>query len=153
MPVRKVVHEEGAPLGRGVKALLLILAGGAVVAATLLPSADARILAPLGAALLLAAGAFATMRFRLTEEGLEARMLPVIYRVGYGEIEGVELTEVPWYAGWGLRLMPGRKLAFVSRYGRAVRVRKSRGMFREVLMTPEEPERFAERLRMMAKKA
>ncbi|NOZ82292.1 MAG: hypothetical protein GXN98_00500 [Euryarchaeota archaeon] len=143
-------YEERAPLSRGILALIAV-GGGVLITAVLLSLAGAVQLPPgvaVGGAavLLLALGSFASMRFRLTESELEARMFPVSYRVRYGDIERVELGEVPWYAGWGLRVL-GRKLAFVSRHGKAVWIkRRGDGVFREVIVTPREPERFAEML-------
>ena len=89
------------------------------------------------------------MSFRVGEDSLEARMPPVVYRVKFRDIEGVEVVSLPWYIGWGLRVM-GRRLAFVSRRGRAVSIKKRRGFFRELVLTVQNPERFAETVKSRA---
>ncbi len=146
-------YEERAPISRGVVALLLAGVSAALLG-TLLSLAGVLEAPPVplaGAAFLLglAAASFAGMRFRAGSEHVEAWMFPVRYRVGYGEVEGVDVVELPWYWGWGLRVL-GRRLAFVSRHGRAVRIRKRQGVFRELLLTVREPERFAELVRLRA---
>lgn len=84
---------------------------------------------------------FFQMKFRITEEGVEAVMPPFSYHVLFSEIKEVNTKDIPWYIGWGLRIW-GRRIAFVSMHKKAVRVEKESGFFRALLLTTKNPDEF-----------
>ncbi|MEE8168370.1 MAG: hypothetical protein V3T58_05815 [Candidatus Hydrothermarchaeales archaeon] len=90
---------------------------------------------------------FFNMRFRITTDGVEAVMVPFTFRVPYGEIKEVHVIEkIPWYVGWGLRIWR-RRLAYVSMHKSAVAIEKKKGIFTTLVLTTEDPEKFAEMIR------
>ena len=89
---------------------------------------------------------FFSMKFRITDSGVEAVMPPFRYSVPFSDIKEVKTIEnIPWYVGWGMRLW-GRRLAFVSMRKSAVAIEKKRGFFRKLVLTTREPEEFARRI-------
>lgn len=90
----------------------------------------------------LAMWSFFSMKFRITNNVVEAVMPPFKYRVPFSGIKEVRtIDNIPWYVGWGLRLW-GRRLAFVSMRKRAVVIEKKRGFFRKLVLTTRNPEEF-----------
>lgn len=91
----------------------------------------------LGGALFIYLGLIATTEGRITESALEVRVLgKVARRVPFTEIEEVHrrgaLIHEPW-AG--------------PKFWNAITVRRRRGLFRNLVLTPDDPDRFVERLR------
>lgn len=84
---------------------------------------------------------FFKMKFRITEDGVEAVMTPFSYRVLFSEIKEVSTTDIPWYVGWGLRIW-GRRLAFVSMHKRSVKIEKENGLFKALVLTTRNPDEF-----------
>ena len=85
---------------------------------------------------------FFNIKFRITTDGVEAAMPPFKYRIPFSEIKEVKTIEdIPWYAGWGLRLW-GRGLAFISMRKSAVLIEKEKGFFRKLILTTQNPEEF-----------
>jgi hypothetical protein len=84
---------------------------------------------------------FYRMRFRITTEGVWASMPPFSYGVKYSEIERVYIDKTPFWMGWGLRLW-WRRIAFVSRHGSAVVIRKKEGVFRTFMLSSRGPDKF-----------
>jgi magnesium-transporting ATPase (P-type) len=84
---------------------------------------------------------FFKMKFRITEESVEAVMPPFSYRVLFSEIKEVSTTGIPWYVGWGLRIW-GRRLAFVSMHKKAVKIQKENGFFKALVLTTGDPDDF-----------
>ena len=81
------------------------------------------------------------MKFRITEESVEAVMPPFSYRVLLSEIKEINTTDIPWYTNWGLRKQ-GRKLSFVSMHKKAVKIEKENGFFRTLVLTVRDPDKF-----------
>ncbi|MCZ7398692.1 MAG: hypothetical protein O8C62_03265 [Candidatus Methanoperedens sp.] len=89
---------------------------------------------------------FFSIKFRITNDGVEAVMPPFKYRIPFSEIKEMKTIEdIPWYAGWGLRLW-GRRLAFISMRKSAVLIEKKKGFFRKLILTTQNPEEFIKRL-------
>ena len=55
------------------------------------------------------------------------------------------IENIPWYAGWGLRMW-GRRLAFISMRKSALLIEKKKGFFRKLILTTQNPEDFIKRL-------
>lgn len=90
---------------------------------------------------------FFSIKFRITKDGVEAVMPPFKYSIPFSEIKEVKTIEdIPWYAGWGLRMW-GRRLAFVSMRKSAVEIERKRGFFRRLVLTTRNPEEFAKIVR------
>ncbi len=106
-----------------------------------------KVLAAVTAIAAFAFWSFFNMRFRITTEGVEAVMTPFTSRVSYRDIREVHVIDkIPWYVGWGLRIW-GRRLAYVSMHKPAVAIEKKKGIFKTLVLTTEDPERFAEMIR------
>jgi hypothetical protein len=89
---------------------------------------------------------FFKMKFRITEENVEAVMPPFSYRVLFSEIKEVTTIDIPWYVGWGLRVW-GRRLAFVSMHKKAVKIEKEHGFFKALVLTTRNPDEFVKIVR------
>lgn len=100
----------------------------------------------------LAMWGFFSMKFRITDSGVEAVMPPFRYRLPFSEMGDVTtIDEIPWYVGWGLRLW-GRGLAFVSMHKQAVVIDKKSGVFRRLILTTQNPDEFAGMVKEKMKK-
>lgn len=89
---------------------------------------------------------FFSMKFGITDNGVEAVMPPFKYIIPFTEIKEVKtIDNIPWYAGWGLRMW-GRRLAFISMRKSAVLIEKNKGFFRKLILTTQNPEEFIKRL-------
>jgi hypothetical protein len=91
----------------------------------------------IGGALFVYLGLIATTEGRITETALEVRVLgKVVRRVPFTEVEEVHrrgaLIHEPW-AG--------------PKFWNAVTVRRRRGLLRNLVLTPDDPDRFVQRLR------
>ncbi len=88
---------------------------------------------------------FFSIKFRITNDGVEAVMPPFKYRIPFSEIKEMKtIGDIPC-AGWGVRLW-GRRLAFISMRKSAVLIEKKRGFFRKLILTTQNPEDFIKRL-------
>ena len=144
------MHEEKAPFSAPIIALLLgsvVLLGIASIlsfAGIYKPAEAFDVLALTTAIIAIAALSFFNMRFRVTTEGVEASMFPFTHRVAYDNIDRVHVIDkIPWYVGWGLRIWK-RRLAFVSTHKSAVAVEKKKGIFKTLVLTTSDPEKFIE---------
>jgi hypothetical protein len=89
---------------------------------------------------------FFSIKFRITNIGVEAVMPPIKYSIPFSEIKEMKtIGDIPWYAGWGVRMW-GRRLAFISMRKSAVLIEKKRGFFRKLILTTQNPEEFIKRL-------
>ncbi|MFH1057031.1 MAG: hypothetical protein V1717_04545 [Candidatus Micrarchaeota archaeon] len=71
---------------------------------------------------------------------------PFSYRIRKNEIEkAFILKKIPFWAGWGIRLWwwDGLTLAFVSEHKPSLYVVKKTGLFKRVVFSVSEPEKFA----------
>ncbi len=90
---------------------------------------------------------FFSIKFRITNDGVEAVMPPFKYSIPFSEIKEMKtIGDIPWYAGWGVRLW-GRRLAFISMRKSAVSIEKKKGFFRKLILTTQNPEEFIKRLK------
>ncbi len=159
---KSAVYEENAPYSNSIK---LIITLGFVMLSFLYSSAVfghyfGLQKAPEQAqfALLFAASLYAlvmwgffSMKFRITDNGVEAVMPPFKYSIPFSEIKEMKTIEdFPWYAGWGLRMW-GRRLAFNSMRKNAVLIEKNKGFFRKLILTTQNPEEFIKRVKMEMK--
>jgi hypothetical protein len=155
---KSVVHEESAPYSNSIKFILTL---GFSVLAFLYSSAIfghyfGLQKAPEQAqfALLFAASLYAfvmwgffSIKFRITNDGVETVMPPFKYGIPFSEIKEVKTIEnIPWYVGWGVRLW-GRRLAFISMRKSAVLIEKNNGFFRKLILTTQNPEEFIKKLK------
>lgn len=91
---------------------------------------------------------FFSIKFRITINDVEVVMPPFKYRILFSEIKEIKIMEnIPWYAGWGLRLW-GRGLAFISMRKSAVLIEKKSGLFRKLILTTQNPEEFIKKLKV-----
>ncbi len=148
-----IVYEESAPYSNSIKAIITLVF--AVLAFSYFFAVFGHLVgsrkAPEQAqsALLLAASIYAlvmrgffSMKFRITDTGVEAIMPPFKYSIPFSEIKEVKTIEnIPWYVGWGVRLWR-RRLAFVSMRKSAVEIEKKSGFFRQLVLTTQNPGEF-----------
>lgn len=153
-----VVYEEKAPYSNTIK--LVITLGLFVLAFSYLFAVFGHFFglenAPEQAqfALLLAVSLYAlvmwgffSMRFRITDNGIEAVMPPFKYSIPFSEIKDVRTIEnIPWYVGWGVRMW-GRRFTLISMRKSAVEIEKKSGFFREIILTTQDPDGFIKRLK------
>lgn len=149
------MHEESAPHSKTIRAIFLgaILFMSFATALSFLgiykSSEASPVLVAVTGILAFAYCSFFNMRFRITSEGVEAVMTPFIYRVPFGEITEVRVIEkIPWYIGWGMRIW-GRRLFFVSIHKPAVEIKKKEGVFRTLVLTTSDPEKFIKKYKTL----
>lgn len=153
-----VIHEEKAPYSNTIKSIvvlgLFVLAvsyffavfGGHFGLENAPEQAQFVLLLAVSLYALIMWGFF-SMKFRITDSGVEAVMPPFRYGIPFSGIKEVKTIEnIPWYIGWGVRLW-GRRLAFVSMRKSAVMIEKKSGFFRRLVLTTREPEEFARRVK------
>ncbi|MCZ7392641.1 MAG: hypothetical protein ABOK23_10920 [Candidatus Methanoperedens sp.] len=148
---KTTVYEEKAPYSNTIK---LVMVSGLVSLAFLCfiavfgkapEQAEFVLLLTVSVSALVTWGFF-SIKFRITNDGVEAVMPPFKYSIPFSEIKEMKTIEdVPWYAGWGLRLW-GRRLAFISMRKSAVLIEKKSGFFRKLILTTQNPEEFIKRL-------
>jgi len=149
--LQSTVYEEKAPYSNTIK---LVMVSGLFLLAFFYFIAVFRKPEQAEFALLLAVSisvlvtwSFFNIKFRITTDGVEAAMPPFIYRIPFSEIKEIKTIEdIPWYAGWGLRLW-GRGLAFISMRKSAVLIEKEKGFFRKLILTTQNPEEFIKKLK------
>lgn len=154
---KRIVYEEKAPFSKTIRLLMAlifsILALSIVIAffgnyfgLEKEPFEGQFILILVVMILSFVVSGFFKMKFRITEESVEAVMPPFSYRILFSEIKEVNTTDIPWYFGWGLRIW-GRRLAFVSMHKKAVKIEKENGLFRALLLTTRDPDGFVKIVR------
>lgn len=153
---KTTVYEEKAPYSNAIK--LVMMSGLFSLAILYIIATFAKAPEQAESALLLVISitalvtwSFFNITFRITNDGVEAVMPPFKYRIPFSEIKEMKTIEdIPWYAGWGLRMW-GRGLAFISMYKSAVLIEKKKGFFRKLILTTQNPEEFIKRLAMEMK--
>jgi hypothetical protein len=152
-----VIYKEKAPYSYSIK---LIMALGFLILAFAYSSAvfgnfglqkapeQAQFVLLLAASIYaLAMWGFFSMKFRITDSGVEAVMPPFKYSIPFSEIKDIRTIEnIPWYVGWGVRIW-GRRLAFVSMRKSAVEIEKKSGFLRKIILTSQDPDRFIKKLK------
>lgn len=156
--MKSTVYEENAPYSNSIK--LIITLGFAVLAFSYFfavfghfvgfgkvpEQAQFTLLFAVSIYALIMWGFF-SMKFRITDSGVEAVMPPLKYGIYFSDIRDVKIIEnIPWYIGWGVRLW-GRRLAFVSMRKSAVAIEKKNGFFRTIILTTQNPEEFIRRIK------
>jgi hypothetical protein len=153
---KTTIYEEKAPYSNTIK--LVMLSGLFILAILYLIGTFAKAPEQAEFVLLLVvlATAFVTwsffsIRFRITNVGVEAVMPPFKYSIPFSEIKEMKTIEdIPWYAGWGVRLL-GRRLAFISMRKSAVLIEKNKGFFRKLILTTQNPDEFIRIVKMEMK--
>lgn len=103
------------------------------------------------------------MRIKLFEDRLEISFWPFRYSIELDEIEGIEIVDdIPWYVGWGLRITPARliskesmdgwALCFLAHHGRCILIRRKRGFWRTIVISPRDADRLASILEGLMKR-
>lgn len=153
LPNKTTVYEEKAPYSNTIK---LVMVSGLFILAILYfiavfgkaPEQAEFVLLLVVSITALVTWSFFSIRFRITNDGVEAVMPPFKYIIPFSEIKEMKTIEdIPWYAGWGVRLR-GRRLAFISMRKSAVLIEKKSGFFRKLILTTQNPEEFIKRLTM-----
>lgn len=97
--------------------------------------------------------ALLTMSFRASPDGVECRFWPFSLRVPLKDITEVKAGEKhAWWRGLGVR-MGWKAIAFASAYSDTVVITRKNAFFTTVIITPENPQAFADaiaRLRQLA---
>jgi hypothetical protein len=145
------IYEEKAPYSNTIK--LVMVSGLFLLALLYFSPVFGNAPEQAGFALLVAVSisalvtwSFFSIKFRITTEGVEAEMPPFKYSIPFCEIKEMKkIEDIPWYAGWGLRMW-GRRLAFISMRKSAVVIEKEKGFFRKLILTTRNPEEFIKRL-------
>ncbi|MBI2444770.1 PH domain-containing protein [Candidatus Micrarchaeota archaeon] len=86
------------------------------------------------------------MEYRITATDLQIVYPPFTFRIARRSIRAVRVRSTPWWMGVGVKIF-GRRIAFTTRWGQIVEIEKDSGVFRQVWLSPEDPERFADRLK------
>ncbi|WAM22610.1 MAG: DUF1673 family protein (plasmid) [Candidatus Methanoperedens sp.] len=148
---KTIVYEEKAPYSNTIK---LVMVSGLFILAILYfigTFAKAPEQAEFVLLLVVSITAFGTwsffsIKFRITNDGVEAVMPPFKYSIPFSEIKEMKTIEdIPWYVGWGVSPW-GRRLSFVSMRKSTVLIEKKRGFFRKRILTTQNPEDFIKRL-------
>ncbi len=157
-----IVYEENAPYSNSIKAIItigfLVLAifyffaiFGHLVEVSKVPEQAQLVLLSATTLYALIMWGFFSMKFRIMGSGVEAVMPPFKYIIPFSNITEVKIIDnVPWYAGWGVRLW-GRRLAFISMRKSAVLIVKNKGFFRKLILTTQNPEDFVKQIKMEIK--
>lgn len=154
---RRIICEEKAPFNNTIKLLIVLILSIVVVSNVGAffggyldigkePVGGQWILIPAIMILCLAVWGFFNMKFRITEESVEAVMPPFSYRVLLSEIQEITTTDIPGLTNWGLRKQ-GRKLSFVSMHKKAVKIEKENGYFRTLVLTTRDPDEFVSKVK------
>jgi len=150
---KTTVYEEKAPYSNTIK---LVMVSGLFILAILYfigtfakaPEQAEFVLLLVVSITALVTWSFFSIKFRITNIGVEAVIPPFKYSIPFSEIKEMKTIEdIPWYAGWGVRLW-GRRLAFISMRKSAVLIEKKKGFFRKLILTTQNPEDFIKRLTM-----
>ena len=92
---------------------------------------------------------FFDMRFGVKDGKIFAKTGPFSFKIDRDSVERVEILErIPVWAGWGLRVWwyrGGLALAFVSSHKPSLLLRKKTGLFKQIVLTVEDPHYFARR--------
>ena len=144
-----MVYQERLPVGNVIRLLMTAIIIFFVLLMFLIPANEREglyFVAGVMVLMMLMNYAFNNMSVELKSDRLVAHFMPFRYTVHYHDIKGIEVIPViPWYVGFGLRIW-GRRIAFVSRRGPAVKIDKKTGLFRSLLLTTKDPEAFVQRL-------
>ncbi len=152
MPANKTtVYEEKAPYSNTIKLVMMsglfALAFMYFIAVFTKPQEAEFTLLSIVSISALVMWSFFSIRFRITNDGVEAVMPPFKYSIPFSEIKEMKTIEdIPWYAGWGLRMW-GRRLAFISMRKSSVLIEKKKGFFRKLILTTQNPEEFIKKLK------
>ena len=151
-----IIHEEKAPFSRLMKLLMLALVVYVVGIMLLAMSIEepppevVYIIFPvLTAVFLWAYASFFSMKFSVTDSAVVASMWPFRSRVGFKEIESIEVVQkLPWWLGWGLRMWyrRGAMQAFVSQRKPSLLIHKKKGRIKKILLTTQDPEEFKKKV-------
>jgi hypothetical protein len=144
-----VIHEEGAPISTPIKALIIAILIFFVYLEVFLvlvsgPELGLVITTAVTVVLVFVMAGFWNMKFRITDNYVEASFFPFRYMLHYEDIASVKTIQKPFptkFGSLGLRFW-GKRIGFVSRYGEAVLIRRKQGRYREVVMTPAKPKEF-----------
>lgn len=145
-----IIHTERAPQQAWVRFLLIGLALASFIAlvwatTTRHPSFFAFLI--LWAALTLATYSYLSARYTITAEHVVAEMWPFTTTIAYENMKHVGTTERPLHShvGYGLK-WAGRKLFYVTCQNRGVvlQKKKDRGYPDALVLTPADPEEFAQ---------
>jgi len=153
MPANKTtVYEEKAPYSNTIKLVMMsglfALAFVYFIAVFTKPEQAEFNLLSIVSISALVMWSFFSIKFRITTNGVEAAMPPFKYTIPFSEIKEVKTIEdIPWYAGWGIRLWWGGGLAFISMHKGAVLIEKEKGIFRKLILTTQYPEDFIKKLK------
>jgi len=52
------------------------------------------------------------------------------------------VERIPWYVGWGLRILPNRTLYFAIHHGRSVELERKSGYWKKIVLSVKDPEKF-----------
>ncbi len=154
---KRIIYEEKAPFNSTIKLIMVLILSIVAVAIVSVffgdyfgiekvPFEGQLFLIPAVIIIGFAVWGFFNMKFRITEESVEAVMPPFSYRVLLSEIKEINTTDIPWYTNWGLRIR-GRKLSFVSMHKKAVKIEKENGFFRTLVLTARDPEKFVNKVK------
>lgn len=154
---KRIVYEEKAPFSKMMRLLMVLILSILALSIVIAffgdyfgfekePLQGQYILILVVMILSLAVWGFFKMKFRITEESVEAVMPPFSYSVLLSEIKEVNTTDIPWYVSWGLRVW-GRRLAFVSMHKKAVKIEKENGFFKTLVLTIRNPDEFVRMVR------
>jgi vacuolar-type H+-ATPase subunit I/STV1 len=156
--VEELIYEENAPFSNSMKAIITI--GFLVLALSYflfffkhLVSTN-KVPQQMQFALLFATSLYAlimwsffSIKFKITNNSVEAVMPPFKYSVAFSEIKEIKtISNIPWYVGWGLRIW-GKRLAFVSMHKKAVKIEKENRFFRVLVITTRDPDEFVRLVR------
>ena len=89
--------------------------------------------------------------FKIYEDKVEAYFWPYRHIIPISKITEIKVIErIPWCVGWGLRIDPfERKLYFAIHHGKSVEIRKKDGLWRSVVLSTKDPEKFVSTIRKL----
>jgi len=91
--------------------------------------------------------------FKIYEDKVEAYFWPYRHVTPISDIKKISLVErIPWYVGWGLRILPNRTLYFAIHHGRSVELERKSGYWKKIVLSVKDPEKFISILNERLKK-
>ncbi len=94
---------------------------------------------------------FYTVKFGADKESVFIRAGPFAYRILRKDIQSVEvLQNVPFYAGWGIRVLWWNNWAvgFITQHAASLVISKKSGVFKKVVMSVNDPNAFIKKAKL-----
>lgn len=80
--------------------------------------------------------------FKIYEDRVEAYFWPYRHTTPISDIKKISFVErIPWYYGWGLRILAGT-LYFAIHHGKSIEIERESGYWKKIVLSVKDPEKF-----------